>query len=165
MPSSLTTISTARPLTRPLPPRVPFTWSRMVPPWGRMPRTLAWTAYDVGSAGYIQAASIGHAMSKREGITLRVVPAGNDVSRQASLAAGRALEALSTPVRVDGKELSVRTSIGIVEGPVAGLTAADPQAAELVKLRYFAGMSIPEAAEALGLSRSALYRRLQRYGL
>jgi TRAP transporter TAXI family solute receptor len=55
----------------------------------RMPKTLAWTAYDVGSAGYIQAASIGHAMSKREGLTLRVVPAGNDVSRQAPLAAGR----------------------------------------------------------------------------
>lgn len=55
----------------------------------RMPRTLAWTAYDVGSAGYIQAASIGHAMAKKEGITLRVVPAGNDVSRQAPLAAGR----------------------------------------------------------------------------
>jgi len=28
-------------------------------------------------------------MSKREGLTLRVVPAGNDVSRQAPLAAGR----------------------------------------------------------------------------
>ena len=55
----------------------------------RMPKTLAWTAYDVGSAGYIQAASIGHAMAKKEGITLRVVPAGNDVSRQAPLAAGR----------------------------------------------------------------------------
>lgn len=55
----------------------------------RMPKTLAWTAYDVGSAGYIQAAAIGHAMSKKEGITLRVVPAGNDVSRQAPLAAGR----------------------------------------------------------------------------
>ena len=55
----------------------------------RMPKTLAWTAYDVGSAGYIQAVSIGHAMAKKEGITLRVVPAGNDVSRQAPLAAGR----------------------------------------------------------------------------
>jgi TRAP transporter TAXI family solute receptor len=54
-----------------------------------MPKTLAWTAYDVGSAGYIQAASIGHAMAKKEGITLRVIPAGNDVSRQAPLAAGR----------------------------------------------------------------------------
>ena len=55
----------------------------------KMPRTLAWTAYDVGSAGYIQAASIGHAMAQKEGITLRVVPAGNDVSRQAPLAASR----------------------------------------------------------------------------
>ena len=32
------------------------------------------------------------------------------------------------------------------------LAAADPQAAELVKLRYFAGLSIPEAAKALGVS-------------
>jgi TRAP transporter TAXI family solute receptor len=56
----------------------------------RMPRTLVWTAYDVGSAGYIQAASIGHAMGTRAGITVRVIPAGNDVSRQAPLASGRA---------------------------------------------------------------------------
>ena len=56
----------------------------------RMPRTIVWTAYDVGSAGYIQAASIGHAMAAKEGITVRVIPAGNDVSRQAPLAAGRA---------------------------------------------------------------------------
>ncbi len=47
----------------------------------RMPRALVWTAYDVGSAGYSQAASIGHAMSMKEGITLRVIPAGNDVAR------------------------------------------------------------------------------------
>jgi TRAP transporter TAXI family solute receptor len=56
----------------------------------RMPRTIVWTAYDVGSAGYIQAAAIGHAMAAKAGITVRVVPAGNDVSRQAPLAAGRA---------------------------------------------------------------------------
>jgi TRAP transporter TAXI family solute receptor len=49
---------------------------------GKMPRTLVWTAYDVGSAGYSQAASIGHAMQQKEGITLRVIPAGNDVARQ-----------------------------------------------------------------------------------
>lgn len=30
--------------------------------------------------------------------------------------------------------------------------ALDPAAAELVKLRYFAGLSLPEAAEALGVS-------------
>jgi RNA polymerase sigma factor (TIGR02999 family) len=31
-------------------------------------------------------------------------------------------------------------------------SATDPQAAELVKLRYFAGLTIPQAAEALGIS-------------
>lgn len=51
----------------------------------RLPRALVWTAYDVGSAGYSQAASIGHAMATREGITLRVIPAGNDVARQIPL--------------------------------------------------------------------------------
>jgi uncharacterized protein len=56
----------------------------------KMPRALVWTAYDVGSAGYIQAASIGHAMASKEGVTVRVIPGGNDVSRQAPLAAGRA---------------------------------------------------------------------------
>jgi RNA polymerase sigma factor (TIGR02999 family) len=38
-----------------------------------------------------------------------------------------------------------------VDEALAGLAAADAQAAELVKLRYFAGLSLPEAAEALGL--------------
>ncbi len=37
-----------------------------------------------------------------------------------------------------------------------GLAVADPQAAELVSLRYYAGLSIPEAAEVLGIgARSA----------
>ncbi|HVA47585.1 MAG TPA: ECF-type sigma factor [Pirellulales bacterium] len=39
-----------------------------------------------------------------------------------------------------------------VDEALAGLAAADAQAAELVKLRYFAGLSIPEAAEALDIS-------------
>jgi len=51
----------------------------------KMPRTLVWTAYDVGSAGYSQAASIGHIMGTKEGVTLRVIPAGNDVARQIPL--------------------------------------------------------------------------------
>jgi TRAP transporter TAXI family solute receptor len=50
-----------------------------------MPRTVVWTAYDVGSAGYSQAASIGHAMQQKEGVTMRVIPAGNDVARQIPL--------------------------------------------------------------------------------
>jgi RNA polymerase sigma factor (TIGR02999 family) len=39
-----------------------------------------------------------------------------------------------------------------VSEALAGLAAKEPQAAQLVKLRYFAGLTIPEAAEALNLS-------------
>ena len=39
-----------------------------------------------------------------------------------------------------------------IDAALGGLVAADPQAAELVKLRYFAGLSIPEAAAVLGIS-------------
>jgi RNA polymerase sigma factor (TIGR02999 family) len=43
-----------------------------------------------------------------------------------------------------------------VDEALAGLAVADAQAAELVKLRYFAGLSIPEAAEVLNIgARSA----------
>jgi DNA-directed RNA polymerase specialized sigma24 family protein len=38
------------------------------------------------------------------------------------------------------------------------LEQEDPQKAELVKLRYFAGMTIPEAGKALGLSESTAKR-------
>jgi RNA polymerase sigma factor (TIGR02999 family) len=55
------------------------------------------------------------------------------------------------------------------------LAAEDPQAAQFVKLRYFAGLSVEEAAELVGLSRSAacehwayarawLHRRLRAAG-
>jgi RNA polymerase sigma factor (TIGR02999 family) len=39
------------------------------------------------------------------------------------------------------------------------LAADEPQAAELVKLRFFAGFSISEAAEILGLSRTTAYEQ------
>jgi RNA polymerase sigma factor (TIGR02999 family) len=39
-----------------------------------------------------------------------------------------------------------------VDEALACLAAADPQAAELVKLRYFAGMSMDETAKALNIS-------------
>jgi RNA polymerase sigma factor (TIGR02999 family) len=38
------------------------------------------------------------------------------------------------------------------------LAAEDPQAAQFVKLRYFAGLSVEEAAEMVGLSQSAAYK-------
>jgi RNA polymerase sigma factor (TIGR02999 family) len=37
------------------------------------------------------------------------------------------------------------------------LAAEDPEAAQLVQLRYFAGLSVEQAAETLGLPRSTAY--------
>jgi len=39
-----------------------------------------------------------------------------------------------------------------VDGVIDGLAAADPAAAQLVKLRFFVGLSIPQAADVLGVS-------------
>jgi RNA polymerase sigma factor (TIGR02999 family) len=39
------------------------------------------------------------------------------------------------------------------------LAAEDPEAARLVQLRYFAGLSVEEAAQALGVSRAHAYRQ------
>ena len=46
-----------------------------------LPKTMAWTAYDVGSAGYNQAVAVGSALKNHLGVTLRVLPGKNDVSR------------------------------------------------------------------------------------
>ncbi len=59
--------------------------------------------------------------------------------------------------RVDLDETPAATSERLddvldIDAALAGLANADPQAAELVKLRYFAGLSIPQAAAALGIS-------------
>jgi DNA-directed RNA polymerase specialized sigma24 family protein len=37
------------------------------------------------------------------------------------------------------------------------LAAHDPQAANLVKLRYYAGLSVEDAAELVGIGRSTAY--------
>jgi RNA polymerase sigma factor (TIGR02999 family) len=39
------------------------------------------------------------------------------------------------------------------------LAAEDPEAARIVQLRYFAGLSVEEAARALGISRAHAYRQ------
>jgi uncharacterized protein len=56
-----------------------FAWA------GEIPKTIAWSAYNVGSTGYIQSAAIGDALAKATGVTMRVVPAGNDIARLAPL--------------------------------------------------------------------------------
>jgi RNA polymerase sigma factor (TIGR02999 family) len=45
----------------------------------------------------------------------------------------------------------------VLDEALSKLAAEEPAAAKLVQLRYFAGLSIEEAAAALGLSRSTAY--------
>jgi len=45
-----------------------------------------------------------------------------------------------------------------VDEALAGLAATDPRAADLVKLRYFAGLSVDEAAAALNMSSRSVDR-------
>lgn len=54
-----------------------------------LPRQLAWTAYDTGSAGYNQAVAIGAALQNATGTQLRVLPGGNDVARLEPMRQGR----------------------------------------------------------------------------
>src|SRR5205085_11786209 len=60
-------------------------------------------------------------------------------------------------LRVDIDQADLTTAeqseeILAVDEALDALAAADPQAAQLVKLRYFAGMSIPEAAQVLDIA-------------
>ncbi|MBI2317454.1 MAG: TAXI family TRAP transporter solute-binding subunit, partial [Betaproteobacteria bacterium] len=47
----------------------------------KLPATLAWSAYDVGSGGYNQSVAIGNALKQKYNVSLRVLPGKNDVSR------------------------------------------------------------------------------------
>lgn len=44
-----------------------------------------------------------------------------------------------------------------IDEALTRLAAEDPQAARLIQLRYFAGLSIEDAADLVGISRSTAY--------
>jgi RNA polymerase sigma factor (TIGR02999 family) len=49
----------------------------------------------------------------------------------------------------------------LVDDALGRLAVEDPTAADVVKLRLFAGMSVEEAGDALGLARATAYRQWQ----
>ncbi len=63
-----------------------------------------------------------------------------------------ALEIASPGASTDDELLAVNEALGRLE-------TADPEKAELVKLRYFAGLTIPETAAALSISEATAKRR------
>jgi len=64
---------------------------------------------------------------------------------------GREREDLDAIAVVDDAGTEVEDLLALDEA-LGRFAAEDPVAAELVKLRYFAGLTIPQAAEALGVS-------------
>jgi RNA polymerase sigma factor (TIGR02999 family) len=62
----------------------------------------------------------------------------------------------------EGVEMATRTTpeeIVMIDDAITRLAGEDMQAAEIVKLRLFAGLSVEEAAEATGISRATAYRQ------
>lgn len=54
-----------------------------------LPRTVAWSAYNLGTTGYNQSVAIGKALKEAYGVNLRVIPGKNDISRLLPLRRGR----------------------------------------------------------------------------
>lgn len=48
---------------------------------GELPKMMTWTAYDVGSSGYMQVGFIGESLWEKYKIKVRVIPAGTDLPR------------------------------------------------------------------------------------
>ena len=63
-----------------------------------------------------------------------------------------AIDAVAPEAALDAVDLLA------LDDALARLAALDPRKARLVELRYFAGLSIPEAAEALGISQATVGR-------
>jgi len=55
----------------------------------KLPATISWSAYDVGSGGYNQAVAIGNALKQKYNVSLRVLPGKNDVSRNLPVREGQ----------------------------------------------------------------------------
>lgn len=56
----------------------------------KLPPTMAFTAYDTGTAGFNMTVAVGKMMKDKYGTDVRVLPAGNDVARLAPLRSNRA---------------------------------------------------------------------------
>lgn len=62
-----------------------------LPAFGQeLPKTMIWTSYDVGSAGYAEASAIADAFGKEFGTRVRIQPSGSGIGRLQPLLQGRA---------------------------------------------------------------------------
>lgn len=55
-----------------------------------LPKTMTWTSYDVGSAGYAEASAMADAFGKEYGTRIRIQPSGSGIGRLQPVIGGRA---------------------------------------------------------------------------
>ena len=55
-----------------------------------LPEMMTWSAYDIGSGGYIQAGAMANALSKQYNVKVRILPSGTSVGRLTPLKTGAA---------------------------------------------------------------------------
>ncbi len=56
----------------------------------KLPNSMTWTAYDVGSAGYAEASAIADAIGKKFDTRIRIQPSGSSIGRLQPVLQGRA---------------------------------------------------------------------------
>ena len=56
----------------------------------KLPGTMVWTAYDLGSSGYAEASGIANALMKKHDTRVRIVPSGTSIGRLLPVTTGKA---------------------------------------------------------------------------
>lgn len=55
----------------------------------KLPRSMIWSAYDLGSSGYAEASGIANALQKKYPTRIRIVPAGTSIGRLLPMTTGK----------------------------------------------------------------------------
>jgi TRAP transporter TAXI family solute receptor len=55
----------------------------------KLPRSMVWSAYDLGSSGYAEATGIANALKKNYDTRVRIVPAGTSIGRMLPMVTGK----------------------------------------------------------------------------
>jgi len=55
----------------------------------KLPRSMVWSAYDLGSSGYAEASGIANALQKKYKTRIRIVPAGTSIGRLLPMTTGK----------------------------------------------------------------------------
>ena len=113
-------------------------------------RICAWSVMMAGNAGTIVATSLRAAAE-----AMRRILVDQARRKQADKRGGKGRR-----VPMDAADVgftSPADELLDIDEALTRLAAEDPQAARLIQLRYFAGLSIEDAAEVIGISRSTAY--------